>query len=116
MDLRSFFKEVGGDYDAVLTRLVSESLIRRFIGKFQDDPTYNLLMTAIEDQDIDQAFIAAHTLKGTAANLGFDKLAKAASELTEELRDSDVMPSADYIKKVDNAYKNTVDRIKLLAL
>lgn len=40
MEMHTFFASAGGDYEAVLRRLPSESMIRRFVGKFRKDPSY----------------------------------------------------------------------------
>lgn len=114
MDLKTFFKEVGGDYEAVITRLPGDSLICKFVKKFVNDPSFNALKEAAEAGDIAAAFMAAHTLKGTAANLGLDNLANAASELTEKLRNADKMPDEKYLNKVEEAYNLTVDKIAFI--
>ncbi len=86
MTLQEFYPQVGGSYESVLSRLFSEALIRRFVLKYGGDPTFERLDAALAAQDWEAAFLAVHTLKGTAANLGFDRMYQSASLLTEELR------------------------------
>lgn len=114
MELKEFYVNVGGDYDAVLQRLPTPSMIKKFVGKFVNDPSYEELNTALTEKDIAKAFRAAHTIKGTAATLGLDILAKAASELTEELRDASVLPAESYIEAVREAYQMTIVQIRML--
>lgn len=114
LKLEDFYKQVGGDYDSVSSRLLGDNMIKKFVLKFPLDPSYNDLKNAISNNNIQAAFSAAHTLKGTAANLGFDHLAICASILTEELRNADKMPNNDIIKAVDSAYEITITNIKLL--
>lgn len=116
MELREFFKEVGGDYDEVLLRLPSPDMVKRFVLKFVDDPSYAELKNALEKSDFPTAFRAAHTLKGTAANLGLDSLGAAASKLTEQLRDTLVFPAMEYIEAVDSTYQLTIEKIRLLKI
>lgn len=111
MELKEFFAAVGGDYDAVLGRLMSESLILRFLRKFPADPSYQNLNAALAEGDISTAFRAVHTLKGTAANLGLDTLAAAASELTEALRGASALPQQEMVDAVGAAYALTVEQI-----
>lgn len=105
MNLMEFYKAVGGDYNQVILRLPSEAMIQKYLNRFLDDPSYGNLKEAWEKGRIQDAFLAAHTLKGTAANLGLDQLAQAASDLTEELRQAVVLPSEDGMKKVTDAYE-----------
>ena len=86
MDLEALYKQVGGSAGKVLKRIPSEKMLRKFVGKHLADPTFGNLESAAAVQDWKGAFLAAHTLKGVAQNLGFDKLQRSASELTEALR------------------------------
>ena len=83
MNLKECYRKLGGDYDEVLTRLYSEDMIRRFLIKFLNDGTYKLLLEKLEAQDYQEAFRAAHTLKGVCDNLGLSNLRKSSSMLTE---------------------------------
>lgn len=62
---------------------------------------------------IEEAFRAAHTLKGVCANLGFTQLFKVSSDLTEELRGGapDEAKLPELLEKVSSEYKKTVDAI-----
>ncbi|MFR8207770.1 hypothetical protein [Hominenteromicrobium sp.] len=53
--------------------------------KYANDPTYNRLTAAVEAKNWKDAVLALH-LKGVAQNLGFDRLQKSASALTEAVR------------------------------
>ena len=86
MNIREFYQEIGSDYGEVETRLGSERLIVRFVSKFVGDPTHQMLEEAFAKDDPEEAFRAAHTLKGVCSNLGFGKLLQASSALTEFLR------------------------------
>lgn len=114
MLLKDFFTQVGGNYNTVMERLPSEAMVKRFVCKFADDPSYNELKSALAKGDIATAFRFAHTIKGTAANLGLDTLANAASLLTEELRGASSLPDESYVEAVDSAYRLTMDAISRL--
>ena len=64
----------------------SEAMIKRFSLKFLQDPSFNNLKENMEKNDGEEAFRAAHTLKGVCLNLGFDELYEASAEITEKLR------------------------------
>ena len=81
MTVRECYEELGSDFDKVLSRLVSEALVKKFALKFLDDPSFGQLETALADKDAETAFRAAHTLKGICLNLGFDNLFAPSQEL-----------------------------------
>lgn len=86
MNLQTFYEKVGGNYTEVLSRLISDRLITKFLLKFPDDPSYAVLSVSIDHEDYEEAFRAAHTLKGVCLNLGLSNLAQNATALTELLR------------------------------
>ncbi len=86
MTLRECYAALGGDYDEVLERLRSERLVQKFVLKFLDDGSYELLCTSLETGDRSEAFRAAHTMKGVCANLAFSDLLASSEALTESLR------------------------------
>lgn len=86
MNLRECYEAMGADFDAVLFRLRSEGLIKKFVLKFVDDPSYSQLEQTMQAEDYKEAFRAAHTIKGVAQNMGFDGLSQSSSDLTECLR------------------------------
>ena len=63
----------------------------------------------------EEAFRAAHTLKGVCANLGFDRLGTSAGQLTELLRpEGDSIPesAAPVLNEVKRDYELTVNAIR----
>lgn len=40
MTVRECYEELGSDFDKVLSRLVSEALVKKFALKFLDDPSF----------------------------------------------------------------------------
>ena len=115
MTIQECYQQLGGDLAAVKTRLPSDSLITKFITKFLDDSSYSELCDALQKGQRDEAFRAAHTLKGVCANLGFDQLENSASALTELLRPKDIgIPeeAVSMMKDVKHDYEMTVGAIR----
>ena len=67
MTLQELYKAIGADYDEVLGRLRSERLIQKFTLRFPDDGSFDLLCHSLEEGNYEEAFRAAHTIKGTPA-------------------------------------------------
>lgn len=114
MELSQFYAAVGGNYSAVVARLISPDFLLRFVRRFPADPAFGELTAALAAQELPDAFRAAHTLKGTAATLGLDTLAAAASALTEALRPADTMPPQALITAVQTAYDDAITYIAQL--
>lgn len=112
MKIEECYAQMGADYTAVLGRLQSAALIQKFMLLFPKDPTYQELKQAIADQNGEDAFRAAHTLKGVCLNLGFDELFEVSAELTEKLRERKTAGSEELFQKVSQKYQKTVTAIQ----
>lgn len=108
MNIRECYDTIGADFEDVLGRLGSESLIQRFALKFIDDGSYNELTEALAEK----AFRAAHTLKGICLNLGLKNLYTVSSDLTEKLRGRELDGYEALYEKVSEQYKITVNALK----
>ena len=86
MTLQECYAALGGDYEDVLGRLHSERLVQKFVLKFLDDGSYDLLLRSAAADDREEAFRAAHTIKGMCQNLSFTALEHSSTALTETLR------------------------------
>ena len=86
MTLQEFYDRIGGDYKATISRLPSEALIKKFVLKYPNDPSFGQLKDALASKDWETAFRASHTLKGVAQNLGMEHLYQVSSALCEAVR------------------------------
>ncbi len=114
MNIKEFYDAVGANYNDVLTRLNNESLVNRIVKKFDEDPSFKQLEDALNRQDTDLAFRAAHTLKGICLNLGFDQLSKDAVEITEILRAGKFDGTKELFDSLKKSYNNTIEKLKEL--
>ncbi len=87
MTLKECYAALGGDYEEAMGRLRSERLVQKFVLKFLSDGSYQLLQDSLAAGDREEAFRAAHTIKGVCANLAFNTLLESSEALTEALRD-----------------------------
>lgn len=111
MTLQECYKALGGNYDDVLARLRSEKLVQKFVLKFLDDKSYELLISSLQEGNYEEAFRAAHTIKGMCQNLSFTMLQESDSALTEQLRDGK-KPQEEVIEQVAKDYQQTVSAIE----
>lgn len=64
MTVKECYEQMGADYEGVLGRLRSEVLIKKFAKKFLDDGSFRSLKDNLAQKNGEEAFRAAHTLKG----------------------------------------------------
>ena len=107
MTLQELYTEIGGDYNEVRGRLPSDKFIQKFVLKFLDDKSYDLLISSLEQGNSEEAFRAAHTLKGVGMNLGITRLYQISGELTEEMRGGKKPENMDLIAKLEAEYEHT---------
>ena len=112
--LKECYEQMGADYEGVLGRLRSEALIKKFAKKFLDDGSFRSLKDNLAQKNGEEAFRAAHTLKGVCQNLGFDNLYKASFYIAEKLRGRDTEGCEELLAKVEEQYNNTVDAIHMM--
>ena len=112
MTLQQCYEAMGASYEDVLGRLRSERLIQKFVLKFLDDGSYDLLLSSMASGSLEDAFRASHTIKGVCQNLGFTKLGQSSHDLTEALRSGDGVQAAELLDQVKADYAQTADAIR----
>lgn len=112
MTLKECYDALGGNYEDTVRRLYNEKLVEKFLFKFEEDPSFENLKKALEEENLEAAFRAAHTLKGVAQNMGFDNLAESSSVLTEALRSRKVMPYAEQIEEYVRITTKSVKQLR----
>lgn len=116
IQLKECYDAMEGNYQDVMERLQSETLVKRFAIKFLSDPSFGRLKAAVTERNYEEAFRAAHSLKGVSQNLSFDKLGASSSKLTELLRHWDTIAVDDalceeYYAQVAEDYKTVTDAL-----
>ena len=107
-----------GDYQTVYNRLnKNERIVKKFVLKFLEDPSYELLEKSLKEKDYKEAFRAAHTIKGICQNLSFTRLYTSINLLAEALRsetavDTESLP--ELVQAVEKDYQVTVDAVRAL--
>lgn len=114
MTLEECYAQMGANYQNVLNRFYKPDMIRRFVKLFPDDTSFQTLKEAMAERNVQEAFRAAHTLKGVCLNLGFDNLSPSAVALTEILRAGTFEGADEQFALVEKEYARTMDAIRAL--
>lgn len=111
MTIKEFYAIIDENFNDVLSRFRKEERIERFVKMFLDDKSFIDIIDCFKAQNIEGAFRASHTLKGLAANLGFSRLAKISSDITEYLRPLKDMNCSTMINDLEKEYMKITTNI-----
>ncbi len=113
MLLKEFYERIEGDYEGIIGRLRSEAMVIRFLNKFLEEKSYEELLLVAKENDVANAILAAHKLKGVTANLSFTKLCNLLTELLQDLRkENQDKVNEELLTKVKENYTLIVELIK----
>ena len=112
MSLNECYTALEGNFDDVLGRLRSEKLVLKFVLKFLNDGSYDLLCSSLAAEEYQEAFRASHTIKGVCQNLSFTKLYGSSNRLTEALRSGWSEEAGPLVEQVKQDYQQTVAAIR----
>ncbi|MBR5126904.1 MAG: Hpt domain-containing protein [Roseburia sp.] len=115
MTLQECYEKIGGDYEEVTARLTKDERITKYVVKFLEDPTYQMLCEARKAGDDKAVFLYIHTLKGVSQNLGFGNLYEASYEMTEAVRGGVPLEDESLFEAVKDAYLETIAVIEEFA-
>lgn len=105
--------ELGVDYSATLARFLGkEDFYQKVTLKFLKDTNMQTLEDALARSDASTAFKATHTLKGLAANLGFDALLVPLTPMVEILRKGSLDGIDPLLTQLRERYQATMDVLR----
>ena len=85
---RTVLTEAGINVDTALKRFLDdEEMYFEFLNSFVEDTLMSRLKQAVQNGSVDDAFEAAHALKGLCANLSIDSMSKMIVPMVEILRE-----------------------------
>lgn len=88
-------EKAGINYQEGLKRFAGKSaLYEKYLLRFGQEPTFDQLKKAMAQEDYEEAFKAAHTMKGIVGNLSLNEFFELLKPFVEELRDQSDIPSA----------------------
>ena len=115
MTIEECYNTFGGNYTDVLSRLLKEERVEKFLKAFPSQDVIAPIQNALDAKDYKNAFLAAHSLKGICATLSITHLYKSSSDLTESIRGGIVKEDPlPLFEKVKQDFKDTCDAIALL--
>jgi HPt (histidine-containing phosphotransfer) domain-containing protein len=101
------------NFDEGLKRVVNNAkLYVRLLTKFRADTKLDELFAQLEAGDYEKAQVAAHTIKGVAANLSLTELFERIKDLESQIKEKAVQPGMpDTVKTVFEETLKKVDEV-----
>lgn len=97
-------ESAGYDVNGALARFVNnEILFMTFLKKFPTDEHYAAIRPNIDNGNIDEAYKAAHAIKGVAGNLGLTPVFETVNDMLILIKHKDETP--DFDTKVVELYE-----------
>ncbi len=114
MNLQDVYAALGGDYNAMLQMMMKQERVARFLRKFPNDKSFAELQAALAEGRTQDAFRAAHTMKGVCGNLGLPRVKNLSEQATEALRGGDIDAAKAIMPALEAEYNFTVETINKL--
>ncbi len=112
---RELLVQKGFDVDGAMKRFMNnEALYLKCLKKMLNDNNINELRAAYDNGDCENAFKAAHSIKGFVSNLGIETLHQQIHPIVETLREGS-LPDADKIEQFEINYKAVYELIESLS-
>ena len=109
------FTAAGCDYAALSERTFGdEELILQLMQMFLDDDSFLSMHSCMEKGETDNAFRAAHSLKGSCGMLGLSPLFEKMVRITDELRHGELENAKLLYPQTSAEYEKTITLIKSL--
>ena len=105
-------KLAGIDVDSAMERFMrNEAVLRTFLRKLPEDTSYQEMLYAIEQKDVQRAFDSAHKLKGILGNLSITNAYNSLFWIVETLRDGE-LPSDEQLSDFIAMYEECLNNVK----
>ena len=109
-DLSNELAQYGIDYKDAMDRVGDNAdFYKQLAMKYLDDSNYAELVAAMDAANYDDAYKAAHALKGVSGNLSLSDLYKASSAVSEALREGEYQAAGMLMPQVKEAHEKAVE-------
>lgn len=95
--------------DGVSRCMGNEDFYLMLVKMVPQDENFQRLYQAVEEDDLDHAFEAAHALKGVLGNLSLTPLSRPVEEMTELLRARTKMDYTSYVETIRRGHEKLTE-------
>lgn len=103
----------GADTNTGIKRCANNTnLYLKLVNMVKTNSSFKMLEDAIKNNNLEDAFQAAHGLKGILSNLELTPLLDPIKEITELLRNKTKMDYSPYLNIINKEYNNLIEICK----
>lgn len=115
MNIEEKYVAAGCDYAALSERTFGDAvLINELFRLFISDDSWDEMKSCMDRGETENAFKAAHSLKGSCGMLGLSRLYEKMKLITDKLRFGDLDGAKDMFPQTSDEYENAVLLLKEL--
>lgn len=104
--------EAGVEINEALSRFMeSDELYFKFLKMFINDNSFDNMKEALSSGDIKKAYSHAHTLKGVASNLSFNRFIDCLLPIHNSLKDG---VNKDYTEEINSLNKEYAELVTII--
>lgn len=109
---KELLEQHGFDVDGTMKRFLNnEMLYKKCLKKFLDDKSMETLQVSCASSNVEEAFKAAHTMKGFISNLGMEKLHQLLIPMVEKLRAGELLEQVE-LEQLSEVYREMYELIE----
>ncbi len=116
MTVEEFYQSVGGDYEKAISVFKSDERINKYLQKYEKDGTYQKLVDALDNKNIEAIFNASHALKGITGTFYLTRLYESVVKLVEEVRPQTSLPNEATVEAVRTEQSAVLEGIRTIEL
>lgn len=106
-------QEAGVNLDKALNRFMgNEAMYDKFLFSFTQEKSFGKLEESLNNKDIKESFMLAHTMKGIVSNLEIQFLLDLISPMTEQLRNGNMEGITEQWELLKSKYNEVCNLIK----
>jgi HPt (histidine-containing phosphotransfer) domain-containing protein len=106
-------QEAGVNLDKALNRFMgNEAMYDKFLFSFTQEKSFGKLEESLNNKDIKESFMLAHTMKGIVSNLEIQSLLDLISPMTEQLRNGNMEGITEQWELLKSKYNEVCNLIK----
>lgn len=107
--------QAGIDVQEAMARFMdNEGLMKKFLLRFPQDESFAQLKQALGKKNAEEAYRAAHTLKGLAGNLAMKSLFDQVCSVLDDLRKQDLEQVEEKMKELEARYQRILAALQFI--
>ena len=116
MTVEEFYNVLEGDYIELTSRISNEDRLRIYLYIFSNDNTFTNLCTEIDNNNLQKAFVCAHTLKSFSKSLSLPTLFVYCDLITKALHNNNLKQAILFLPALSREYTRVITKINDLQI